>query len=292
MLQHCIRGSAESSLSHMQATNFILLASQRTGTNMLKRVMETDPRIFAYPEIFNNASKGARNFPDGITYYFKYLEEANRNDPKRSHPDAAESLVTDYFQLIEVRGKKDGQRALIDIKYNSLHHANGTWHAPMDTPVMLKIIKRHHYPIIHLHRRNLLRTAISHFRASQTSQYALADEKDVKRIKFSIDPVRILNFAEYLHNNREMIRRELQRLDTPCLDIYYEDLFIEGPGSAFNEEEFNRIAGFMGIEDPQFDLTPKTVKFAPKHIADEIENFHDLKKAVRRTRFKKQLHMP
>lgn len=276
----------------MKATNFILLASQRTGTNMLKRVLETDPRVFAYPEVFHNGSAGASRFPEGISYYFDYKQAAVSKHPKHSHPDAAQSLVTDYLKLIEENGKKNDQRVLIDIKYNSLHHANGTWHAPLDTPVMLEIFSSHHYPVLHLQRRNLLRGAISHFRAAQTNQYALTDEKDVKRIKFSVDPVQILNFAEHLHNTREIITRHLQLVGNPCLNLYYEDLFIGGPGSILNAEQFNRISEFMGIEVPQFDLNPRTVKFAPKDIADEIENFHDLKKAIRRTRFKKQLYMP
>jgi hypothetical protein len=276
----------------MKATNFILLASQRTGTNMLKRVLETDPRVFAYPEVFNNGSAGTSRFPEGISYYFDYKEAAVSKHPKHSHPDAAQSLVTDYLKLIEENGEKNDQRALIDIKYNSLHHANGTWHAPLDTPVMLKIFSSHHYPVVHLQRRNILRVAISHFRAAQTNQYALTDEKDVKRIKLSVDPAQILNFAEHLHNTREIITKHLELIGNPCLNLYYEDLFIEGPGSAFSAEQFNRISEFMGIEAPQFDLNPRTVKFAPKHIADEIENFDDLKKAIRRTRFKKQLYMP
>jgi len=73
----------------MSSPVFILLATQRSGTNMLRKVIGTDDRIHCLPEIFNNSYNGRSDFPEGIPYYFETLEAAVKEDSSRTFSTAS-----------------------------------------------------------------------------------------------------------------------------------------------------------------------------------------------------------
>lgn len=276
----------------MSSPVHILLATQRSGTNMLRKIIATDERVHCLPEVFNNSYNGRSDFPEGIPYYLEFLENAVREDATKCHPDVAYDLVGDYFGIIARRMESDERVALVDVKYNSLNHADATWRQPGKRPEMLRLFKSNNYPVIHLRRRNLVRLAFSLTRALQSNQYVARRDHDVSKISIDLDVPFFVKWVQELKINEEMVRKWLKLVGAKRLELCYEDLFEEHPGSPFLSEPFERIAEFLGLGEMRFDLVPKTRKLAPQDLREEINNFDELEAALKGTEFEEFLYAP
>lgn len=274
----------------MSSPVYILLATQRSGTNMLRKIIATDERVHCLPEVFNNSYNGRSDFPEGIPYYFEFLEEQVREDPARCHPDAAYDIVSNYFDIVARRMESDGRTALVDVKYSSLNHADATWRQPGKRPEMIRLFKEQNYPIVHLRRRNLVRLAFSLARAIQSKQYVARRDHDVSEVLIDLDVRGFVNSLYELKRNDELICKWLKLMGSQSLELVYEDLFEEHPGSPFLPEPFQQIADFLDLDEVRFDLVPKTRKLAPQDLRDEISNFDELEAALRGTEFEEFLH--
>lgn len=259
---------------------------------MLRRIIRTDEKIHCLPEVFNNTYDGRNDFPEGVPYYFEYLESAVREDPAKSHPDAAYGLVENYFELIGRQMVADGRTALVDVKYSSLHHADAVWRSPGKRPEMVYLFKDRKYPILHLRRRNLVRLAFSLARAIESKQYVAGQHRDVSKVSFDLDIRLTLKSLEELKENDDLICRWLNMVGGKRLDLFYEDLFEEHPGSPFRRKPFEQIAELLGLDEVNFDLVPKTKKLAPQDLREEVRNFDELEAALAGSEFEKFLYMP
>lgn len=268
----------------------ILLATQRSGTNMFRNVLSSDERLHCAPEVFNNRYDGRELLPEGIPYYFEFLDSKVREDHASFHPDAAYDLVSAYFQEFEDRMKAEDRTAIVDVKYSSLHHADGAWRNPSMRPEMIGLFKKRQFPILHLRRRNLVRLAFSLARAIQTDQYLAMNKSEVGDASVKLDVRLFKRSLRELKNNDRMICRWLRNTGGKQLELVYEDLFEDVPGSALQREPFEEVARFLGLEEMRFDIVPRTQKLAPQELRNEIENFNELEAALKDTEFESFLH--
>ena len=259
---------------------------------MLRKVIATDERIHCLPEVFNSTYDARDDFPSGIPYYFEFLEQTVREDPAKCHPDAASGIVSAYFRLIAARMEAAGRTALVDVKYNSLNHADGTWRSPGTPPEMLRLFSKQSFPILHLRRRNLVRLAFSLLRAHQTRAFVAEPGDEVSAAAINVNVPGFLFSLKDLKTSDELFCRWLQLTGADTLELVYEDLFEEHPGSAFDREPFERIAGFFKFKEMRFDLVAKTQKLAPQDLRNEISNFDELNAALRGTEYEPFLHSP
>lgn len=141
------------------------------------------------------------------------------------------------------------------------------------------LVKMTDLRVIHLKRRNKLRTLISRKIASLEDQWHIKGGADgrastsVKQVRFS---------AAELESKLEETRRweELgaaKFVGHPILDVYYEDLASERP------EQCNRIASFLGVEP--YHAHTNLVKQNPEPISQLLENYDDLYLAFKGTRW-------
>jgi len=144
---------------------FVVIGAQRTGTNILREILNTNHQIAMLGEILSPSSAAAHwdNFCRGL--------------PARStHPesvDEAEELLDRYFEFVRYRirnhwegNRKSRSRAIgVDIKYNQLRLITPFgWHHKL--PFMLSYLRSRGAILIHT-TRNVIHSAISTMIASQ-----------------------------------------------------------------------------------------------------------------------------
>lgn len=130
------------------------------------------------------------------------------------------------------------------------------------------------FKIIHLKRRNHLRTLISVEVAKMTKQYSLLDETQ------RIADVSIELQAEYCIRSFEWFSSKEKEFDVffqhhPCLDVFYEDL------AAKRKNECNRILRFLGVSRRR--LKTNFLKQNTRPLSQTIQNYHQLKEQLAST---------
>jgi len=121
-------------------------------------------------------------------------------------------------------------------------------------------------------------------RAHQTRAYVAEAGQEVPAVAIDINvPGFPLQSGRIPKTSDELICRWLKLTGAKTLELVYEDLFEEHPGSAFVREPFERIAGFLKLKGMRFDLVAKTRKLAPQDLRNEIRNFDELSAALKGT---------
>lgn len=267
----------------------LLIATQRSGTNMLRSVLGTHTTVCAIPEIFNDRRALTSQMPEDLPYFDEFLRHEVERDPDAAQLANRNYLVEEYFCLVEQVANRLEQTAVVDVKYSSLHHANVSWHRPSDPPKLFDIARKRRIRIIHLERADALATVLSSLRAEATQKYVVSAARLVLPTRFRVEPRVLVKRLETLKQDKALIRKWLGRGGLKVLEIRYEDLFTGDPGSDFNSTEFNRIAAFVGIDPSAFDLTPRTRKISPLSLGDEIENFDEIETTLRGTEYHQRL---
>jgi hypothetical protein len=117
------------------------------------------------------------------------------------------------------------------------------------------LLKNKNYKIIFLKRKNLLKTAVSHFVSKQTDIW-FCDEKSIssgrEKIKnHNFNPVSV-EFLEreikYLKNSTSAYRNLMLSSETNFLEVNYEDLFEDGVKIDEKLKKINEIFEFLGYQ--------------------------------------------
>jgi len=149
---------------------FVLVGSQRSGTNFCREVLNTSFQTFVHGEVL-------LPYPTPSTWHNFVRTMVSRALPPVLPQDAAE-LVDDY--LIFVRddtrraapSKATKLKALgFDIKYNQLRFIKPVLCDLRDRPFLLDYLRARSIPILHMVRRNMLHQALSIQIAAKRNAY-------------------------------------------------------------------------------------------------------------------------
>lgn len=250
----------------------VIVARQRSGTHALGTVFDRHPDLAYAEEVFNPAKT------DKPPAYFWFLNECLKADPALLLPGNAEPRFARYVDLIEAHGTK--RYTVLDIKYTSLHHFNGPWHRMTLKPPFFEFLARRQIPVIHITRRNLMRTLASTVIAESTKVYHTDTPTALDFSKYRADPVLVVKALNELALEDLLVEQYLAGYPK-LLTIDYREIFEDGVLSDMAAE---RMAGFLGIA-PFVARKPDFVKQAPARLEDVFENYEDVAKAVRQTRF-------
>jgi LPS sulfotransferase NodH len=217
---------------HKAYARFIVLTRSRTGSNMLISFLNSHPDIYTLGEIFPKLNG---------EHYQSILDKAFSKHPL-------------YIKAV---GFKIFYYHPLDDKDSAL------WH---------ELILMRNLCVIHLKRKNLLRTLVSRKIAGKqdiweaNSAVELADVNE-KKVEFS---------AEELQSGFEQTRgweSEYAKMFAahPMVTVYYEDL-VRDPGG-----EFNRIADMLHLRHhiPETNL----LKQNPEKLSQLIINYAQLKQS-------------
>ena len=218
----------------------ILIAAQRTGTHYLRGLLQSHERIEAsLEEVFHGAPAAVCRHDN----FWNFLLSRCRADADSCLPWRREEMFTAF--LDHVVSRHPGKTVLIDIKYNSLHHLNGTWQAAGGEPAALIHFRERRLPVIHLRRRNILKTVVSGLRANAASQHVVLDPSENRTRPLRVDCGTIRHWVDGFRAESDFVTAMLSR-NPGVLEVWYEDLWVGSPGGRRNSSVEGTLLAHLG----------------------------------------------
>jgi hypothetical protein len=249
-----------SNFPHVQL--FVVTGTQRTGTNLLRELLNTNRRIAMVAEVLTPCVPPGHKVPEP-PYQAQSEEEAAssyqlvgtgpgprypglnqagywgnflRTVPERSFPSEtpgeAEALLDRYFDFLFdlirnqwVGGDKTNVRAIgVDIKYSHLRRLAPRDWDPTLPPFLLCYLRARGAVLIHAVRRNLVQCTVSALSVNHTSICHNYAGK-VMDHSFAIDMEEFLVYARRIVQERERFLRQAEGMS--MVEYEYEDLVRE-----------------------------------------------------------------
>ena len=154
-----------------------------------------------------------------------------------------------------------------------------------DPVKFIKYLLSDDYKILYLRRRNIVRIAISNINARQKGKfhYFKKDAHDINRYsKIKIDINDLFKWIKVAEQNHERENEILK--DIPVLSLFYEDDLSE---EQFHQRTVEKVCNYIDI--PIYTVSSRIVKNIPVELPDYIENFNELKEALRNTKYYEHL---
>lgn len=242
----------------------VLLARQRSGTGALGSILDQHEEIDYFGEVFHDGEIGSpRN-------YFTFLERKIKQEPARGLPMAARRNFEEYLAYLE--GLTETPFKLIDVKYRSTHHFNGPWSGRFDEPVFLRWIKEKGLPVIHLTRRNLLKTYVSGLLADANRVWHATEKDELKVKTIRLDPAKTLANLNASAREVEAFFGSMRRYSKVTTFDYDEMLDKDGKLGSRIEDCIRRILPVKPFEK----RTPAFVKQVDDRLWKVIENYEEV----------------
>jgi LPS sulfotransferase NodH len=268
---------------------FALIGCQRTGTHLLREILNTNPAIAVMAEVFSQYPHRA--------YWQNFLrrQPASRFPPQR--PAEAAALLDEYFEVVRrdvhrrpdwYGGAKPKLKTVgLDIKYNQLRFVAPVFGDITARPLLLSYMSDRGIGIVHLIRRNLMHTAISIIIANQRNLWQNYDGRKIDG-KFQIPPKELLIYMRWVAAERG----EFQRLayNIPIFDCYYEDLVVDlarvHADAIFPSDTttLGPLATFLNVPN-EFRHRGNIHKAINKPYPDVIENYDEVLRTVEDSEF-------
>lgn len=248
----------------------ILLARQRSGTGALGSMLDQHSEVRYLGEVFHdNEIRRTEN-------YFNFYLSKVAEDRNHSLPGNAESLFNEYVEFILAAQKK--VNVILDIKYSSTHHFNGYWHAPYDAPKLFKLAAKKSVKILHLKRKNLLKTYISGRLAEQNKAWHVTDSTVLKVSTLKINTAQLLNYLKATHREVSHFDSALKKYNG-VIEVEYSSIFT--PEGLPVLPEVKRLSDFLNVSSDEFtNIKPAFIKQADDKLINVIENYEEVVAAL------------
>ena len=239
---------------------FVLLGRSRTGSNFLRGLLNAHSEALVLGEVFKN--------PEAIEWGTDF-----QSPPK----DALLLYQSDPVSFLEqyVYGEKPHWVHAFGFKLFYYHAQSEPW----DTiwPHLQKNTQIH---ILHVKRRNILRTHLSRARAVQTDRWVRLtnDKQNLPSLQLDYEEC-LRDFVQTRAWERQFDAFFKQH---PLMDVYYEDLAEDYSDQMANIQRF--------LELPGEHIEPQTYKQANDSLEEAIVNFSDLKARFAGTEWEEFFH--
>ena len=237
---------------HRDYTPFIILGRSRVGSNFLRGMLNAHSQISAFGEIF-------RDVTDSDWDHMGYFQSPQTVAALQTHP--AEFLRKKLF------GRFPRYLRAVGFKIFYYHAPNsGVWE-------YLQTDTRIH--VIHLKRRNILKTHLSRKKAAATDRWVTTSKQHERQTTFTLDYEECLR--DFVRTRRWEEEFDEFFRSHPLLEIFYEDL------AANRAAEMRRVEQFLNVEFEA--VKPTTYRQSQESIAVTIENYFELKEKFKGTQW-------
>jgi hypothetical protein len=280
-------GMAEESEPRGRSTDyvrFIIVSGARTGSHMLAQALNSSPHITCFREVFNGRLDFVQFGVEGYDDFRSADIALRKNDPIR-------------FLHERVFCRHPEEIRAVGFKFHYGHH----WDFPglLDALVEDRDIK-----VLHLRRRNALRTLVSLKFAEKTGIWLEAETKATRanllkalrhpfkaagrvrrslqrpdqpkarpRPRVAVSPEELLEFTVQMNMRAKSFDELFQQ--HPSMTVFYEDL-VDQPETAYG-----RAQTFLGVEPASLTVTLRRQN--PEPLRELIENYDELYAALKDT---------
>jgi LPS sulfotransferase NodH len=233
-------------------TRFIVLGRPRTGSTFLRSALNGHRQLFTFGELFRHDLISREPHLGGLS------DEALADYSKRPLDFIQERVFRTYPAQIRAVGFK--------IFY---HHA----HNEYSEPIWSYLLGDQSIHVIHVKRRNLLKTFVSHKVAWLTGTWKQTSEsaQTVPSVALTFEECEV----EFRTATAQEAAFDARFGKHPLLNVVYEDLVKNFT------PEMARIQDFLGVE--QLVLRPTTVQQGKRPLAEQVVNYYELKERFQHT---------
>lgn len=266
----------------MDYSNFIiLLARQRSGTNALRSILKSHPDIFCLNEVFNLIDKDSEYSLLRETNFFTFLIKCSQGDISRIFPNNHERLFLDFLEYLKCFSSK--RYILIDVKLNTTHFLTQPTQDIGVPPYLFKLIVTYGLKIFNLTRKNYLRYVVSLLKAQKTGYYTV-NMSDTSYLdnKIQINVSFLLHEINKCYAEDQLINKYFASY-AQYLPYDYADVFPQA-GSRAADDFLQCFSQWLGISNC-FEEVKHFKKQSYLSLEETIENFEEVTKALRRTKF-------
>jgi len=253
---------------------FAIVGTQRSGTTVLRSIIDTHPKVKAFGEVFIPSDAHIKE------NYYHYLRKRVIESPRLCIPTIEHTRELFKGYLVYLAELTDAEVILFDCKYEFLRGVGNMGSVKLDNPpYLLNLFNSLGVETIHLTRENVLKMHVSTILTVQTLVWATEHPE--------LMPNRTVHVA------LNSLKQELQTLqshqkrwsnDLSGLSLKYEDLFVD---DAMSDKVLDQVAQALGL-DAEFNPTPRFKKIGlPLHQA--IQNYSEVQELLGDTPFKKFL---
>jgi LPS sulfotransferase NodH len=212
---------------------FVVIGAQRTGTNLLREILNTHEDIAMLGEIFSPSAAPA--------HWDNFLRNRSSARMPPASVAEAEELLDRYFEFVAYRihnhwsaGLKSRSSMLgVDIKYNQLGRIAPAGWSSFEPPFLLQYFASRDVTLIHAVRANVIHCALSALIASQREVWHNYDGVVIDR-SYPIDIEECLAWARAIvsdHAGFLEFAKELQ-----IVTCGYEELLADIARASVGEE--------------------------------------------------------
>ncbi|HTW88566.1 MAG TPA: sulfotransferase [Candidatus Binataceae bacterium] len=184
---------------------FVVIGAQRTGTNILREILNTNPYIAMLGEVLSPSPAPA--------HWDNFCRDLQRCTTLPRNNEEAELLLDNYFQFVRYRirnhwendKKRDSRAFGVDIKYNQLSSIEpANWNSS-SFPFILGYLRSRGATLVHV-TRNIIHSAISMLVALQRDVWHNYDGAVIDRA-YQIDADDCLSWARTIVRHRDAFLR-------------------------------------------------------------------------------------
>lgn len=247
---------------HTDYVRYLMLGRARTGSNMLRTSLARNPGVVAYGEIFRTPGligwdAWPYSKPASGHGQFRHMLALMQRDPVR-------------FLERHVYGRHPLRRRAVGFKM-FYYYA----HQPHWEPVWTYLAEHTDIRVIHLKRRNRLRTFISTERALRNERWTNHSGAVLPQPTVRTTPSELQAFFE--RNERWEADYDHRFAAHPVLQVVYEDLVAD------YDAEMARIQAFLDV--PPAATQPRTHRQSRGPLSAAIEDYDALKRHFADTRW-------
>jgi LPS sulfotransferase NodH len=226
---------------------FIILCAARTGSTMLRFLLNSHPEIVCHGEVMTGTGfVGLAPGPSPIRTKLERLRDA---DPVR------------FMREFVLYGEDVAGAVGFKIKYEELSR-------PEFSPILEDLLADKDLRVIHLRRRNRFERLVSLAVAHRVGLNLIFSEDQRPAVpSFHLSPAQCeADFAEVEARETEFAARFG---DHPLIETTYEDILAG--------DDLTRVQEFLGVRPAL--LQPSTLKIVDKSVKDLVENYSELRAA-------------
>lgn len=242
---------------------FCIAGVRRSGTTLIRTTLDSHPRVRCVGEVFRYSARFrliAREKNE--LSYWQFINAT----PWRRFQDMLlrENAVNGY--LDHLYSAKDCDA--IGFKLMNKHSEH--------YPAVLKYLRRHDGRVIHLVRKNVLKTMISRAVKQITHRGQATAAEAAPVIRVTLQEERLLSDLERIHRTNEWWQE--QCVGMHYLRVTYEDFVAD------KQSELRRMLDYLEVENVP-DLKSHLIKVNPDNIRDVVTNYDAVRHRLEGTPF-------
>ena len=235
---------------HSEYMRFIIVGRSRTGSNLLRSLLNAHSQVESYGEVFRSPAREAMDWD-----HTGVLRQSDR-----MHRLLLEDPVS--FIGTRIYRRYPAGIAAVGFKIFYYHAQEGNWQA-----VWPALQQQTGIRVIHMKRRNMLSTHLSRQRAELTDVWVNTSGQVEQPLAIHLDYEQCL--ADFQRTRAWEEACDTQFAGHAKIELFYEDLAQD------NDREMRRVQTFLDVDYQP--VTPTIYKQTQQTLAQAIANYDELK---------------